>query len=786
MLLSLNWLKEYVNIDEPTIEIASKLSDSGTHVESIISLSSHVKGVVTAKITDMRKHENADKLTVCDVDFGDKKDVIVTAATNMKVGDVVGVATPGAVLADGTEIGPHDFRGIVSNGMFVSFQELGFTKDVIPKESLDGLLIMPGDTELGNDIFEVLALKDDSLELEITPNRADCLSVFSMAIESQATFGIKREPIKVLENPDTIDEKALDVKVDTDKVATYICGMVDGVEIKPSPLWIKTRLMESGVRPVNNIVDITNYVMLETGVPLHAFDFDKISKDGRADIEVTTAKAKEEVLLLDDSKREVEEGDILIKANGEVIALGGVMGAANSEIDESTKRVVFEGAHFDKAQIRKTSKRLGLSSEAASRFSKPLDKTMPRQAIKRALYLAQSLYDLSVAYQEYKIEEYEPKTIELRPERLNKLLGTDLSTAYMLEKLNALEIPSEEKNGKIISSVPSFRDDLSIEADLIEEVGRLYGYGNIEDQPIKSDLTVGYESKMKTWTNKIRRFMQGYGYMETLTYSFVGKKLLEDCGMAVEDDMVKIINPLGEEFSIMRPSAIPHFMEIASKNSRRFNGELRCFEISPVFAKDGDDYKQSTNLTIMHSHYGDFYDLSETLRAILKFLKVEDYNISRLDNKTFHPGRSAKLELDGEVIGIFGEIHPDVLENFGLKKTYIADIYLDKIIDKLVEVNKYVAPGKFPVVRREFSFELENKVSFGDIKEQIISKGFDYLNDILYYDEYRDDKLGDKIRSLTIQAVIGSKDHTLSEEEIKNITDELISDVSEKFGGKLR
>ncbi|MFR1323506.1 MAG: phenylalanine--tRNA ligase subunit beta [Ezakiella massiliensis] len=786
MLLSLNWLKEYVNIDEPTIEIASKLSDSGTHVESIISLSSHVKGVVTAKITDMRKHENADKLTVCDVDFGDRKDVIVTAATNMKVGDVVGVATPGAVLADGTEIGPHDFRGIVSNGMFVSFQELGFTKDVIPKESLDGLLIMTGDTELGKDIFEVLALKDDSLELEITPNRADCLSVFSMAIEAQATFGIKREPIKILDHPDKIDEKLLDVKVDTDKVATYICGMVDGVQIKSSPLWIKTRLMESGVRPVNNIVDITNYVMLETGVPLHAFDFDKISKDGRADIEVTTAKAKEEVLLLDDSKREVEEGDILIKANGEVIALGGVMGAANSEIDESTKRVVFEGAHFDKAQIRKTSKRLGLSSEAASRFSKPLDKTMPRQAIKRALYLAQSLYDLSVAYEEYKIEEYEPKTIELRPERLNKLLGTDLSTDYMLEKLNALEIPSEEKNGKIISSVPSFRDDLSIEADLIEEVGRLYGYGNIEDQPIKSDLTVGYEFKMKTWTNKIRRFMQGYGYMETLTYSFVGKKLLEDCGMAVEDDMVKIINPLGEEFSIMRPSAIPHFMEIASKNSRRFNGELRCFEISPVFAKDGDDYKQSTNLTIMHSHYGDFYDLSETLRAILKFLKVEDYNISRLDNKTFHPGRSAKLELDGEVIGIFGEIHPDVLENFGLKKTYIADIYLDKIIDKLVEVNKYVAPGKFPVVRREFSFELENKVSFGEIKEQIISKGFDYLNDILYYDEYRDDKLGDKIRSLTIQAVIGSKDHTLSEEEIKNITDELISDVSEKFGGKLR
>lgn len=785
MLLSLNWLKEYVNIDKPTIEIASRLSDSGTHAESIISLSKKVKGVITAKITDMHEHENADRLTVCDVDFGGEKDIIVTAAKNMKVGDVVGVARPGSVLADGTEINPHDFRGIVSNGMFVSFEELGFKKDVIPKESLDGLLILPGDTKLGADIFEVLNLTDDVIEFEITPNRADCLSVLPMAIETQATFDIKRKEMEVLENPEKIDADLVDVNVDTDKVSTYICGMIEDVKIVPSPMWIKTRLMESGVRPVNNIVDITNYVMLETGVPLHAFDFDKIKSEGKTVVDVVEAKEAEKVKLLDDTEREVEAGDILIKSNDKIIALAGVMGAENSEIDENTKTVLLEGAHFDKAQIRKTSKRLGLNSEAASRFSKPLDKTMPRTAIKRAIYLANKLYDLSVKYSEYKIKEYEAKEITLRPERLNKLLGTELTVDYMLEKLNLLEIPSRFEEGVIVSSVPSFRDDLSIEADLIEEVGRLYGYGNIEDKPIESDLSVGYQSKLKKWINKIRAFMQGYGYLETLTYSFIGKKLLDDCNIEVTDNMVKILNPLGEEFSIMRPSTIPHFLEIASKNSRRFNGELRCFEIAQSFEKQ-DDYIESSHLTIMHSHFGDFYDISETVRAVFEYLKITDYNIERSEDKTFHPGRAAKIVYKGDVIAVYGEIHPDVLENYGLNKTYIANIYLDKIVDDIVDVNEYNAPSKYPTVKREFSFELKNEISFGDVRSNLVDKNIAYLNDIVFYDEYRDAKLGDDIRSLTIQAVIESKEHTLSEEEIKSISDNIIETVTKDFGGKLR
>lgn len=785
MLLSLNWLKEYVNINRPSIQIASMLSDSGSHAESVISLSSHVKGIVTAKITSMHAHENADRLTVCDVDFGSEKDVIVTAAKNMNVGDVVGVARPGAVLADGTKIEPHDFRGIVSNGMFVSFEELGFKKDVIPKESLEGLLIMPGDTKLGVDIFEVLNLRDDTIEFEITPNRADCLSVLSMAIEAQATFDIKRKEIEIIESADKIDEEVLDVKVDTDKVSTYICGMLNDVKVTQSPLWIKTRLMESGVRPVNNIVDITNYVMLETGVPLHAFDFDKIKSNGKTIINVTAANSSEKVKLLDDTERQVEAGDILIKSNDKIIALAGVMGAENSEIDDNTKTVLFEGAHFDRTQIKATAKRLGLNSEAASRFSKPLDKTMPRTAIKRALYLAKTLYNASIAYNEYKIEEYKPIQIKLRPNRLNALLGTELSADYMINKLNLLEIPSKLEGDVIVSEVPSFRDDLSIEADLIEEVGRLYGYGNIEDKPIQSDLSVGYQTKLKKWINNIRHFMQGYGYLETLTYSFIGEKLLSDCNIKVTDDMVKILNPLGEEFSIMRPSTIPHFLEIASKNSRRFNGELRCFEIAQSFKKD-NGYIESSNLTIMHSHYGDYYDIAEALRAVLEYLKITDYEISRLQDDTFHPGRSAKIEYKGKTIAVVGEIHPDVLEKFDLKKTYIADLYLDKIIDDIVEVKEYVAPGKFPTVKREFSFELDNNISFGEVRKSIISKEIEYLNDILFYDEYRDAKIGEFTRSLTIQAVIGSKEHTLSEDEIKAITDEIIKIVSENFGGKLR
>lgn len=787
MLLSLNWLKEYVEIDAPSIEIASKLSDSGSHAESVISYKEHVKGIITAKILSVKKHENADRLSVCEVDFGSEKDIIVTAATNMKEGDVVGVARPGSILADGTNIEPHDFRGIISNGMFISFEELGFTKDVIPKESLDGLLILDANTPLGINIFEALNLMDDVIEFEITPNRTDCLSVLGMAIEAQATFDKKRKALDAPMVDRAIDTDLIDVKVTSDKINSYVCGEIKDVIIKPSPMWLKIRLMEMGVRPINNIVDITNYVMLETGVPMHAFDVDELPRDdsGKITMDIKEADKKEKFTLLDNSEVDLEPGDLLITAGGKTIGLAGIMGGLNSEITEKTTHVLFEGAHFNRQSIKNTAKRLNINTEAKNRFSKPLDSSLAKTAVLRALRLSKELYDLDGNYEEFKLTVPERKTITLRPSRLNALLGMELDIDYMLKALNLFEIESKLDGDKIISVAPSFRPDLNIEADLIEEIGRLYGYGNIESQPISSHLSVGYQSKIKLWSNKLRHFLQGFGYTEVLTYSFVGPELLNKTEIAIDENTIKIENPLGEEFSVMRPSFVPHFLEIAEKNERRFNGELKVFEIGQVFKNDGG-YNELTDITIMNSNCGDFYDLSATVNAVLDYLNISNYQIERSDALYLHPGKAAKIIYDGDVIAEYGEIEPDNLEAFNIKKTFIATIYLSKFIDKVTEEKIYQAPSKYPSTTREFSFVLDDKIAFGEIKNKLMSNNIDNLQSIGYYDEYRGVTVGEGKKSLTIQANIFSNDKTLTEEEINSVTNSIIEIVSEEFGGTLR
>ena len=345
MLLSLNWLKDYIKVDENPTKIAAMLSETGTHAESVIEFKGRVTGVKTAKILKINKHENADKLVICDVDFGDKKDIIVTAAKNMKEGDIVGVATPGSVLADGTKIEPHDFRGVISNGMFVSYEEIGFPKDFISKEDQQGILILPEDTKLGIDLTDAINL-DGIIEFEITPNRPDCLSVFGLALEGAATFDSDYKEMELFKGD--LPKSEIDASVETDKVGAYELAVVKNVEIKESPVWMRTRLMESGIRPINNIIDITNYVMLETGIPMHAFDLDKLNEKN---IKVREAKDGESIVLLDGKEVKTEEGDIVITSKDEPVALAGIMGLDNSKVTSETKIIVLEGANFDQVQI---------------------------------------------------------------------------------------------------------------------------------------------------------------------------------------------------------------------------------------------------------------------------------------------------------------------------------------------------------------------------------------------------------------------------------------------------
>lgn len=780
MLLSLNWLKDYIKVDENPTKIAAKLSETGTHAESVIEFKGRVKGVKTAKILSVKKHENADKLSVCDVDFGDRKDVIVTAAKNMNEGDIVGVATPGSILADGTKIEPHDFRGIISNGMFVSYEEIGFPKDFISKEDQQGILILPSDTKLGIDLTEAINL-DGIVEFEITPNRPDCLSVFGLALESAATFDSNFKEMELF-NGD-LPKSEIDASVETEKVGAYELAVVKNVEIKESPVWIRTRLMESGVRPINNIIDITNYVMLETGIPMHAFDLDKLNDKN---IKVREAKKDESIVLLDGKEVKTEEGDILITSKDEPVALAGIMGLDNSKVTSETKNIVLEGANFDHTQIRRTGKRLDINSEARTRFQKKLDPTMARTAILRALYLLKTLGFEEFEFSEVVKGKKEEKVIKTRHQRINSLIGKEIDVDFAIKKLNRLKVNSRFENGLIVSEIPGFRPDLNIEADIIEEIGRLYCYKNVESVPIKTELTVGYESELKSFTNKIRKQLKYSSYFETLTYSFIGPKLLSKIDYKDEDSFIKILNPLGEEFSVMRPTMNAHFLEVAEKNFKRSNGTLKIFEVGHVFKKgESGEYDQLTNLNILHMGFGDFYDLRNTVVQILDSCGISDYKFVRSSSEFYHPGRSAEVFIGEESIGNFGQVHPNVAANFDLKEVYVAELSVDKLLKYIKKSFIYAPKSKFQEVRKEISFVVEDKVLYGDIKETILNLNSPILRSVYYYDVYKDELLRNK-KSITVGLVIGAEDRTLKDSEIKSLMEEAIEAVKKEFGAELR
>lgn len=778
MFLSLNWLKDYIDINKTPTEIASMLSETGTHAESVNEFKGNVKGIKTAKILKIKKHENADKLVICDVDFGDKLDVIVTAAKNMKENDIVGVATPGAVLADGTKIEPHDFRGVISNGMFVSYEEIGFSKDFISKEDQKGILILPSDTKLGIDLVDALNL-DGMIEFEITPNRPDCLSVLGLAYESAATFDKELNKIDLIKDPKGLE---FNVNVKSDNVRAYNIGIIKNVEIKESPVWIKTRLMESGIRPVNNVVDITNYIMIETGIPMHAFDLDKLGND----ITVIDADKSMEIELLDGKKVETKKGDILITSDGEPVALGGVMGLKNSEITDDTKNVLIEGASFDRTQIKSTGKRLDINSEARIRFQKDLSPELAKISTLRALKLFSVIGFNDLSFKEIKECNLDEKVVKTRPSKIESLIGKAIDNDFIIRKLNLLGVKTEFKDDLFYSYIPSYRPDLNIEADIIEEIGRLYLYKNVESKPILSELSVGYESDLKRVENKIRHFFKSNGFIEALTYSFIGPKLLNKIEYNDDDEFIKILNPLGEEFSVMRPTLNAHFLELAEKNFKRSNGALKVFELGHVFKKEGSEiYKQLNKLSILEHIDCDFYDMRAIVLKLLNSLSIYSYNIKRTEDSFYHPGRSAEIFVNGNSLLKFGQVHPNIASNFDLKEVYLADIDLDELLPLVKDISIYEPKSKFQDVKKEISFVVNDEVMYGDIRDSILSLNSEILKDVYFYDIYRDKSLVGK-KSLTIGLDIGHKDRTLVDKEIKDLMDKTIELVKSKFDAELR
>lgn len=794
MLVPVKWLKDYIDLDASTREISDKVTDTGSHVESIEEMGEKISGLMVGQIKEISPHPTKKNLAIVDLDFGDETISLVTGAKNMRVNDKVVAARLGAKLPGGITISEADFAGVKSPGMLVSYEELGRDDSVVPMTSKDGIIILSDDVEVGMDGLEALGFNDQVIEFEITPNRPDCLSIIGMAREVAAAFDKKiKEPDATIKNEvDDINQyfKGLDVK--TYNSRRFILRVIKDVEIKESPQWIKNHLIKAGMRPINNIVDLTNFIMLEYGQPLHAYDLDTIA-EGR--LVVRMAEEGERLQTLDKSTRELKSSDILIcDGANKPIGLAGVMGGLDTEVTGSTKTLLIEAASFNEENIRQTSKRLNLRSEASTRFEKKLSPELAHVAIQRFCKLVEEIGAGTVvkgSFDHYPNKE-EEKTIRLRNQRLNDLLGLDLEVEESSRYLSALELDNEIDGSDMLVKIPYYRGDLSIEADLIEEVGRLYGFHNISPKPLRGGLTQGLKSDKRNFYDQVRLDVFGLGFSEIMTYSFISEKIYDKLNIDKESpmrDLLKIINPLGEDFSVMRTTLIGNMLDVVRKNLNNKASDLRFSELGNSFHKD-DKQRPIEQMMLCLGLVGDydFYYMKDVVLNLFDKYGIEDYSFVRCeDNPIFHPSRCAQIYVEKELVGTIGEIHPLVLDNFDIsKRVYVTEINLDKLIKYRKLIKTYKEVSKYPMIQRDIALEVDREVESEEIVKVIKETGGDHLRQVELFDIYTGEQMAKNKKSLAYKVGFQSFERTLKDKEVKEAFSKILESLNEKFGINLR
>ncbi len=797
MLVPIKWLNEYVKIDDIDLKTyESAMIMSGSNTEGIHPVLDGVSNIVVGKIIEIKSHPNADKLVVCQCDVGQADHLqIVTGATNMKKGDYVAVALDGSTITGGKVIKAGDLRGERSEGMMCSLQELGFSDKVIAKDMSDGLLVFNEAHPLGMPIAEALDLNDDVVEFEITPNRPDCLSIIGMARETAVTFGRDYQlPNTTVERPQgDITGRAEVEIINPEKCARYACRLVDNVVIKPSPMWLQVRLMKAGMRPINNIVDITNYVLLEYGQPIHAFDLDCL-KDGK--IIVRNAKPNEVMTTLDDVERTLTEDMLVIADVERPVAIAGIMGGATSEVSSNTKRLLIEVANFDKTNIRETSKKLGLRSEASARFEKGISPQLVPAALDRVCHLIEQLDAGTVVcgmIDAYPRQQVIP-SIDVRVARINSLIGIELSADQMINMLQSLGC-DVVANGEVLQVKPPFyRLDLVAEIDFCEEIARLYGYDKLPmTQP--RDYTAGRLTAKQRFIKNIINRLVGYGLSETVTYSFIGPSLIDalnDSVLKQSDDKVIIRNPLGEEYSVMRPSLIPGMLQVVARNLNRQIDAVSFFETGNVFLANADKNAEPGETTkfiiALADDKKDYFDLKRIIDSLFETLRLADV-VYRADSEqgSYHPGRCAKLTLKGDYLGHVGQIHPTVQKAFNIPKAvYVAEINLDKLYEAYNSDIIYQQLPKFPTASMDAAFIVDCAVSHSDMVATIKENGGKYLVDAKLFDVYTGDQIAANKKSMAYTMVFRAEDRTLVDEDVKQSFSQIQRGLEISYNAELR
>ena len=799
MKTSREWLEEYSEIDVDTVKLGDILTMAGQKVETIEQTGNDIKNVVVGKILEIKKHPDADHLVVTKVDVGTEILQIVTGADNIKENDIVPIAKDGASLPGGVKIKTGKLRGIDSCGMMCSVGELGLNLADYPRQIDHGIMILEKELEkdLGKDIVEILNLREDIIDFEITPNRPDCLSIEGLGRETAVAlnkpFKNPRNDIDLMKVEDKESIEGLKVSIEApDLCYRYIARVVKNVKIGQSPEWLKRRLKACGVRSINNIVDITNYVMLEMGQPMHAFDINSI--EGKQII-VRRAKNGEKITTLDEVERELDENNLVIADKNKPVAIAGVMGGLNSEIEKDTETVVFESAVFYGGSVRKTSKKVGLRTESSSRFEKGLSSENALRAINRAVQLVEQLNVGEVI--DGKIDVYPTKQkinkIPFDAEKINNLIGTNISKQEMLDILNKLDIKIEND----VAIAPYFRMDLEQSADLAEEVARFYGYDKLDTTLMKANTTVGVRTKEQKIEHIIRQTLQNEGLSEIYTFGFINEKELDKSNIPEElkKTAICIQNPLSEDYKYMRPSTIPSMLSTLSFNINQKNQEAALFDISRSYkniedrVQKGEVPEEDKILTIgMYGDEVDFFILKGIIENILSQVSINRYDIEKeTKNESYHPGRCANIKVGIDTIATFGEIHPEVLQNYDIsKRAFLAEINLTKITKYARENKKYVEVPKFPAVERDIAMIVDEEIAVGDIEKVITKKGKKLLESVTLFDIYRDSKLGENEKSVAYALKFRDKSKTLSDEEVNKIMDEILTELEKKFNAELR
>ena len=791
MNLSMQWLSDYVKLNVPDRTFAEAMTMSGSKVETTTHLGAEIERVVVGQIESIEKHPDADKLQICMLSVGEAAPIqIVTGAQNVHVGDLVPVALDGSRLPGGVKIKTGKLRGVQSCGMLCSFHELGLNLCNVPYADENGILLLQENCQVGDDIRDVLGLNDTVVEFEITSNRPDCFSVLGLAREVAATF---EKPF----TPPTPQVRACDERIDGQVQVTveapelcprYTARMVRDVKVAPSPMWLRARLHAAGVRPVNNIVDITNYVMLEYGQPMHAFDASHVKNNH---IIVRRAENRQKFTTLDEVEHTLTDRMLVIADEAGPVAIAGVMGGLNSEIEADTATVIFESATFDAASVRTTARDLGMRTDASALYEKGLDAQNTIPAVDRACELVELLGAGRVlaGYVDVDHSSKEPTTIPFEPERINALLGTQLAADEMIALLARLSIRVE--GGMVI--VPSFRPDLLCMADIAEEVARLYGYNNIRSTLMRGESTQGGLNAEQKFQHAIGILSRGLGYSECMTYSYDSPKTDDLLALAPDSPLrrhVVIKNPLGDESSVMRTTMLPSMLETLARNYNNRNASADLYELARVYLPTDEALPDEAPTYVIGS-YGkgrDFYTLKGALEALFHALAINDVSFEPEKNDpTWHPGRCARIYAGDALIGTIGQIHPKVAAAFGLDcEVYLAELSVRALYAHRAAESEYVPLPKFPAVTRDLALVCDRDLPVAHLEKCIRRQIGKLLENVTLFDVYTGEQVAPDKKSVAYAIVLRAADHTLTDEEVDGKLRRALDALASEFGATLR